>query len=79
MAKYLTGITQKFMLRCNLQKYKFTQLKFIIHKFYKNKFLLNFKHYVNRRKEALEKEMQMIEKDLEKINSNNVIIDLTKW
>jgi len=32
-----------------------------------------------RRKEALEKEMNAIEKDLEKLNSNNVIIDLTRW
>lgn len=32
-----------------------------------------------RKKEALEKEIVMIEKDLEKLNSNNVVIDLTRW
>jgi len=40
----------------------------------KIKFLILF----FRRKEGLEKEIQIIEKDLEKLNSNNVIVDLTR-
>ena len=35
--------------------------------------------FYNYRKENIEKEMLVIEKDLEKLNSKNVVIDLTKY
>lgn len=69
MARDLIEIIQKFMLLCNI---KYIECFLFIY------FLFD-KLKIFRKKEALEKEIVMIEKDLEKLNSNNVIIDLTKW